>query len=410
MPDGKIRIALVSVDASTRSALEQMDLPMGTSLDVVHEERAPIGSLNGDQAAAMRKGKAEIALLDFSADPSAGVELAQRLSDAMPSLHLIATGPDLVPDVLLKAMRAGISEYMPRPVSPEELASAMGRVSRRRASAGQKEGKVGQVFAFLPVKGGTGTTTAATNLAIALQQRTGEKTVLVDLDLEMGGVALLLGIRPRFSFLDIARNFHRLDEGLISSYVERHETGLEVLAAPLRPERSDVITAEEAGRIIAFLRRVYTNVVIDMSKSLSPMTLSVLENADMIVAVTTADLPTLGSLKRLMPVLERIGPNSLDRLRVALNRYHPDGTVTLDDVRALLETDVNWTLSNDYKAVIKAANEGEPIALNERSPYARDIAAMAGDLAEVEAEEGDYSDNSGLVGSVRRLFGRKSNK
>jgi pilus assembly protein CpaE len=322
---------------------------------------------------------------------------------------VIGSGPGLAPDVLMQAMRAGVNEYLLAPVTATDLSEAISRAWKRHSFVeheihGHETDNRGKVFAFLPVKGGTGTTTAAVNLAVALQRATGEKTLLVDLDMELGGVALLLGLRPRFSFLDLARNFHRLDPNLVSSYVESHPSGLDVLAAPLRPERSDVIAAEESGKIIDFLRQTYRYVILDMSKSLSPMMLSVMETADKIIAVTTADLPTLGSLKRLLPVLQRLDDNSMDRIRVVVNRYHPDGQVTIDDIRTLLDMDVHWTLSNDYRSAIKAANEGRPITLNGRSPYSRDIESIIGGLVDLPGAPATNGD-SGLAAPLKRLFG-----
>jgi Flp pilus assembly CpaE family ATPase len=107
---------------------------------------------------------------------------------------------------------------------------------------------------------------------------------------------------------------------------------------------------------------------------------TVLQEATHIVAVVTPDLPTLGSLKRTMPILQKLGGDIDMRLKVVLNRYHPDDSVTVDDIRTLLDRKVDWTLSNDYRAVIRAANEGDPLVLNGRSPYAEDISVIVNEL------------------------------
>jgi Flp pilus assembly CpaE family ATPase len=132
--------------------------------------------------------------------------------------------------------------------------------------------------------------------------------------------------------------------------------------------------------------------------------LALMEEADLVLAVTTADLPALGSLKRLLPILARLGGKGSGRLRVVLNRYQPDGTVTLDDIRTLLEMHVHWTLSNDYHALIRAANEGRPIALNGSSPYTRDIGRI---VAEIEGEKAAAAPVPARSGALLRLFGRR---
>lgn len=390
-------------------------MPAGVQVEITHELNGPLADIDSAHMRDMVDRRTNVALIEVAGSSTDTIDFARFLADSIPGIHVVATGPKLAPETLIEAMRAGVSEYLPKPLDPPELAAALGRIAKRFVRAGAEAtasgtGERGKVIAFLPVKGGTGTTTAAVNLAVELQRRTGDNTLLVDLDLEMGGVAILLGIRPRFSFLDLARNFHRLDQGLVSSYVERYNPGLHVLAAPMRPERSDVITGDEAARIIEFLRGVYKYVIVDMSKSLSQMTLSALAASDTIVAVTTADLPTLGSLKRILPVLERMDSETPKRLRVVINRYHPDGAVTIDDIRTLLDMDVHWTLSNDYKAAIRAANEGKPIALNGRSPYARDIETMVAEMADIPMDGTNENGTGGGLGGLKRLFGWKARK
>src|SRR5690606_11441020 len=124
--------------------------------------------------------------------------------------RFLAVGPTLSPELLLEAMRAGITEYLPKPVTAEALAGALDRLERKLGGAA-KDGPArqpGRVFAFFSPKGGSGSTTTATNVAIQLHRLTGKRTLLVDLDLELGEIALFLGVQPRFNFVDMIRNFH----------------------------------------------------------------------------------------------------------------------------------------------------------------------------------------------------------
>ena len=411
MSERRIRLGLLAEDASIHRAVAAVEPPPGYALEVVEQiglDRMPSVTAGAGEFAAAR---VDIAFVDLSADPQKGLEFARALADEAPSILILAAGPQIPPELLLVAMRAGISEYLLKPVSAEDVAAALGRLSRRLSAVREPEPAApSKVIGFLPVKGGTGTTTAAVNLAVAVHDATREATLLVDLDLELGGAALLLGLRPRFSFLDVARNLHRLDAGLIGTYVERHDSGLHVLAAPMRPERSDVVSGEEVSRILQVLRAHYRYIVLDLSKSLSPMTLAAVQDADLVVAVTTAELTSLGSLKRLLPILGRGASKSNPRLRVALNRYVPEGPVTLDDIRTLLDMHVHWTLSNDYQAVLGAATEGKPLLQGRSaSPYARDVARMAQDIvgeAALPAADGRKPEG----GALKRFFARKGQK
>lgn len=362
------------------------------------------GKESGTEPRRVRDQSPELVILDLGADPVVGVQFAQALADLVPGLPILATGPELTTELLIAGMRAGITEYLPAPVWAEDLTDAIRRAGRRRAAtAAPAEKAPGQLIAFLPVKGGAGVTTLAVNLAVQIHRATQESTLLVDLDLEFGDTALLLGLQPRFSFLDLVRNIHRLDPALLNSYTDRHPSGIHVLTAPTRPERSDGVTAEEAKQVVKLFREAYHFVVVDPSKSLSPLTWTVLRQATQIIAVTTPDLPTLGSIKRALPILEKLGGDVDRRTRVVLNRCHPDDTLTEDDVRELLDKKVDWTLRNDFRSVIRAANEGTPIVLNGRSPYAEDVVAMVTGLVGERAAARRAEDAP--TGPIKRILG-----
>ena len=158
-----------------------------------------------------------------------------------------------------------------------------------------------------------------------------KKTLLVDLDLELGEIALLLGVQPRFNF-DMVQNFHRMDAELLASYIERHESGVHLLSAPYHPEKAEVVTAEEIRRILQFLRKHYDYLVVDTSKSFSPATLASLEQADLAFVVTNVDLASLRNLQRGSTTQADARPDE-KHIRLVVNRYHPDNEISLEDVQ-----------------------------------------------------------------------------
>ena len=93
-----------------------------------------------------------------------------------------------------------------------------------------------------------------TNLGIELHRLTGARTLLVDLDLELGEIASMLGLQPRFHFVDLVKNFHRMDSDLLPSYIESHSSGVHVLSSPFEPDIGEQVTGEQIARILGFLR------------------------------------------------------------------------------------------------------------------------------------------------------------
>jgi pilus assembly protein CpaE len=288
------------------------------SLDVT----VPFEAFGDEQVRALRQLNPELVILDIEDAPDLGIKFAQFLSESVRGVRFIAAGPLLQPEHLLVAMRAGVVDYLPKPVTPETMRASLDRV-RVGFGIASKEGprQPGKLYAFYSAKGGAGTTTTATNFAVVLHRITGKRTLLVDLDLELGEIALLLGVQPRFNFVDMVQNFHRMDAELLASYIERHSSGVHLLSAPYHPEKAEVVTGDEIRRILHFLRKHYDYVVVDTSKSFSPATLAAIEQADLAFIVTNVDLASLRNLQRGLRCSRRCGAGRRD-IRLVVNRYH----------------------------------------------------------------------------------------
>lgn len=380
-----IRSALISTDDGFRAAVRDAVRPdLGLTLAV--EVTVPFTQIGDEHIARLRDLDPELVFLDLGDDPGMGIRLAQFLADQNPARRFIATGPMLPPEQLLAAMRAGVSEYLPQPVSADALRAAVDGVVRRLGRTMAASPRTpGEILAFFSPKGGSGSTTVATNLAIHLHRLTGKRTLLVDLDLELGEIALQLGVEPRFNFVDMIRNFHRMDADLLASFIENHGSGVHLLSAPYHPDKAEVVTGDQIGKILRFLREHYDYVIVDTSKSFTPPTLATFEQADRIFLVTNVDLPSLRNIKRCLPLVERIvGPRD-EVVKLVVNRHQPDNVITLADVERTLGLKVYWTIANDYDAVVRSINTGVPIILNGTSKYAQDLKALGAEIAGIGA-------------------------
>src|SRR5437870_2662702 len=176
--------ALISTDASFRESVKQVLGGAQHGVELSVEIAIACTEISAAQVEELRRVTLDLVLLDLERDPVTGIKFAHFLAELDPHRQLVATGPPLSPDLLLEAMRAGISEYLPKPVTPEALRTGIHRVMRKLGwtpSGGPQP--TGRLYALFSPKGGCGCTTAATNLAIVLHRLTGKKTLLVDLDL-----------------------------------------------------------------------------------------------------------------------------------------------------------------------------------------------------------------------------------
>jgi pilus assembly protein CpaE len=402
-----IRTALISTDRGFREMVKDVFLSHEGWTAPALEITAPFESFGEDQIRAMRQLRPELVILDITESPELGINFAQFLSESSPGIRFIAAGPLLQPEHMLTAMRAGVADYLPKPVSGDAFRAALDRMRHVVGGPGKDTPKKpGQIYAFYSPKGGAGTTTTATNFAVVLQRLTGKRTLLVDLDLELGEIALLLGVQPRFNFVDMVQNFHRMDAELLASYIERHESGVHLLSAPYQPEKAEVVTGDEIRRILQFLRKHYDYVVVDTSKSFSPATLASLEQADLAFVVTNVDLASLRNLQRGLPLLKRMLSRGESHIRLVVNRYHPENDITLDDVQRTLGIPVFRTLSNDYEGVSRSISTGKPIVLNGNSKFSRDVKALGVEVTGIRGKGDRGGRLRALSAPLGRLLGR----
>jgi len=389
MTERSARTALISSDRGFRETVKDVFLSHEGWAAPALEITAPFESFGEDQVRALRQLHPDLVILDIAEAPELGIKFAQFLSETTPGIRFIASGPLLQPENMLTAMRAGVVDYLPKPVSTEALHDALNRVGHLATNGKEAPKKPGQVYVFYSPKGGAGTTTTATNFAVILQRLTGKRTLLVDLDLELGEIALLLGVQPRFNFVDMVQNFHRMDAELLASYIERHESGVHLLSAPYQPEKAEVVTGEEIRRILQFLRKHYDYVVVDTSKSFSPATLASLRN-----------------LQRGLPLLKRMLSRGESHIRLVVNRYHPENDISLEDVQRTLGIAVFHSLSNDYEGVSRSISTGKPIVLNGNSKFSRDMKALGALVTGIRMKKDGRGTLRALTAPLSKLLGR----
>ncbi len=354
----------------------------------------------------LREVSPDVIFVDLESDPQVGLKFAEYLLESKLTRSVVAAGPADSPDLLLSAMRAGVAEFLPKPLDIEQVRGTLDRIWKRAGKSGDapaaEEKRAGRTLCVFSGKGGSGSTTFAVNLAVEIHRTTRQRTLLVDLDLELGDTALLLGMEPRFSFVDLIRNFHRVDAGLLASYIERHSSGVELLAAPLKPAGFEDVEPEQVAQIFAFVKQYYDYIVVDAPKSLNSVTRAAIQVADNVLVLVTPDLPSVRNAARCLPLLDQLErPGRPDWIQVVANRISPRQLISLGDIRKTLNRDVVATLRNDYQSTMDAINEGRPAVLDRNSIFAKDVREMASRITGVQVADRDGGFLSGLFGRSR---------
>lgn len=217
------------------------------------------------------------------------------------------------------------------------------------------------VITFLGTKGGTGTTTLAVNCAAELCRVSGQRVVVVDLKAGAGDVGLFLGLRSRFTLLDLIDQSGWVDQTMLPSLLPRHECGLSVLAAGddfARPAQADASGFE---RVLEMLRATYDFIVIDGASAPGPCVAVALHASDQTMLVANPDVPCLRNLQRLRDTVRLMGVPD-ERLRVVLNRTSDTEVLTVSQIEEALGRLVDHRFTSDYRTVAAALNTGVPVA------------------------------------------------
>jgi pilus assembly protein CpaE len=284
-----------------------------------------------------------------------------------------------------EAMRLGVDQVVCLPASSEALgmAVAAARAQRNRRGllapqAAPRSNRDAHVFTVFSTKGGSGKTVIATNLAVSFA-RNGNRTLLVDLDLHSGDDALVLGLSPRWTVLDLVQSPGGLDAEKLAGFVTKHTSGVDLLPAPTRPDEEELVAVDRLEPLLEVARSTYDVVVIDTSSQFSPATLLAIDNTDTLVLVGASDVPTIKSLKIALETLELLEVNLVD-VRIVMNRSGAKVGLEDRDVERTLRREITYTLPSD-KAIPISVNRGQPVLLdNPRSRVARSLADMARSL------------------------------
>ncbi len=321
--------------------------------------------------------------------------------------HVIGTSPHPDSDLILRAMRVGVHEFLTLPLDPHEFADALDRLSRRAASA---KPNLGSAIAIYSAKGGMGTTTVAVNLAAAIAQRHSTRRVaLADLVVLGGDVRVLLNLKPLYDIGDLVMKVDRVDGDLLFSLLSQAGSGLWALPSSDNAEVLDLIDAGAATTIISHLTSHFGFVVVDIEHFLSDRALTALDAADRVVLVTQLSVPALRSAQRSLQLFERLGYDD-GKLVVVVNRYDANDALKQTDAESVLGRAIFAKLPNDYRTCAEALKRGVPVLTAAgRSSLARAYQSLAAKLAGVATGKSDAPPLTPTPSRLARMFGRGRN-
>jgi pilus assembly protein CpaE len=401
--EGKIKVLIVDDIQATRENI--------CKLLEFHPEIVPVGHA-GTGEEGIKKAQElhpDVILMDINMPGMDGIEATRILTTKVPQASIIIMSVQGEQEYLRKAMVAGAKDYLTKPFTGQELQQAVKQVheseqKRRRMVNADTENiaKSGKIITVFSTKGGIGKTTIATNLAVALAERVGARVGVLDADLQFGDVALFLNITPHATIADLVKDMDNLDEKVLEGYLTGYHSNVKVLAAPLRPEQAEMVQAAQLGAVLKVMKTMFQYIVVDTAPTFNETMLSVMDAADIVLVVTSMELPTIKNVKLCLEILDSLN-YAKDKIKLVLNRADSDGGIELSEVEDSLHYRFTSTLPSDGKTVVRSVNKGIPFVVGSpEAQVSKDMVQLAKILA--GEEQITVKEPKGMVSKFRRLF------
>jgi pilus assembly protein CpaE len=386
----KIRVLVVDDISETRENIRKL-LQFESDIEVIGAARS------GKEAIQLSsETQPDVVLMDINMPDMDGITATEIIRKQTPSIQVVILSVQGDQNYMRRAMLVGARDFLTKPPIPDELTSAirragqMAREERAKILKGSTQqplaasqisvplgGKKGKVIMVYSPKGGVGCTTIAVNLALALHNEETE-CILVDANLQFGDIAVFLNEQGKNSILDLATRVDELDVEIVNEVmIHNASTGLHILSSPSKPEYAEKVKADQVGKLLEFLKTMFAYIVVDTSSYVNDVSLAVLDLCDVIVLITTQDIPAIKNNRLFMDLMLTLGI-SQEKILFAMNRYDKRIAITPEKIGENLKQQIKAVIPLDDRTVIPSVNRGIPFVLENKSqPAAKGIFSLA---------------------------------
>jgi pilus assembly protein CpaE len=387
----KIRVIIVDDIAETRENIRKL-LQFENDVEVIGVART------GREGLELAKdARPDVILMDINMPDMDGIQATEAIKKSVPFSQIVILSVQSDSNYMRRAMQAGACDFLTKPPAVDELTSAIRRAGvmargekakSAPAFAPQLPGmgpapmamptmSFGKVIAVYSPKGGTGCTTIATNLAVCLHN---EETpvALVDGNLQFGDIGVFLNEQSKNSIVDLTPRADELDPEIVDSVMVKHAaSGMKILIAPSHPAEAEKVTGEQYIKVLEYLCRLFAYVVVDTASALSDITLEVIDRADIIVLITTQDIPSLKNSRLFLNLVDALNINRR-RILFTMNRFDKRVGILPEKIGENFKQEVMGVIPFEERIVVPSVNRGVPFMLGDKSrPIARSILGLA---------------------------------
>lgn len=372
-----IRVLIVDDIQETRENIRRM-LQFDSSIDIIGEART------GREAIDIAyQHKPDVIIMDINMPDMDGLVATEAIRRKLPYIQIVILSVQNDPSYMRRAMLAGARDFLTKPPMIDELTNAIHQAGemaineKRKASISMAtmeaaastpaaQSRLGKIIVVYSPKGGTGTTTIATNLAMAFSEND-NRVALIDANFQYGDVAVFLNEQGRNTILDLAPRADELDPRIVDEVMIHHTISkVDVLAAPPKPEFADDINADQFTKLLRYLQKLYGYIIVDTASYLTEVVQASLDIADVILLIATQDIPSIKSANLFLSLTDASGINR-SRILFLMNRFDRRISITPDRVGESLRQPIEVVIPFEDRIVTTSINRGTPFIIDNKS-------------------------------------------
>lgn len=331
-------------------------------------------------------------VLDISGIDDPFTELERLASVCPPDVRVSLIGESREIIFYRELMEIGVTEYLPKPLTRDMVLDMLRPKLLGDVPTSQPD-RGGHVISICGAQGGAGATSIAINLALQLAEATKAKVALLDLHLQNGETAVMLGVQPGPGLRIALENPMRADTLFLERAAIDVNERVCLISADEDLDAQLDITEAGVRHVLGLLRQRFNYIVVDVPVPFGPSMHPVLMLSRHVLVLLEAEVTGLRNAHALRNAVTNIAGK--DRVFTLLNRADRPGGLPRATIVKALGAEPDMVIPDLGKGMTQAVNLGIP-ALKHVRGLRRYLAPIVREITGVGAQP---------KGRLRRLLG-----
>jgi pilus assembly protein CpaE len=348
----------------------------------------------------------DVTMVVFNGNDELSLSYLNSRGGQEPRPALFALLHDRSPDLMKRVLRAGADELLFLPLDPGDATRALLKISESRRREEVHVGG-GTIVSLVSLIGGTGVTSLAANLALALRYAFDKRVAVVDLDLQTGGLSVFLNLEPERTIMTLTEGTRKLDSIQLESALSKHASGIYLLAAPKRIEDSELVSDATVGATLDLMRQLFDFVIVDCGTHIDSNTVAAWERSSHLFYVLDQSIGAARCAWRFVDLVGRLGMQGVEP-NFILSRFVPAHPITEDQLSHTLAQAIYMRIPRDEKVLERVQLSAQDLwQVAPNSPLAKSVEDLARRL-EVGADVPETDSSNSLVSRLLNVIGARS--